>query len=196
MASVADREVIMRSEDHPERFELIFERHYLSIYRYLYRRVGEDLAQELAAETFARAFRGRRRFDGRESSALPWLYGITANLLRMHRRREARRLRAYARAAQQNGPPPQDNEIDARMDATALGPALAVALVSLSPSEREVLLLHAWSELTHDQIAYALNLSPGTVRTRLHRARLHLAQRLDIGGPRPSDTTVEERTTR
>jgi hypothetical protein len=80
----------------PRRFELVFERHFDSIHRYLARRVGRDLADDLAAETFAVAFKSRRRYDAARADARPWLYGIASNLLRHHRRREERQLRAYA----------------------------------------------------------------------------------------------------
>jgi RNA polymerase sigma factor (sigma-70 family) len=197
MTADGDREVILRSRDRAECFEVIFERHYAGIYRYVRRRLGEDLAQELAAETFAQAFRARRRFDGREQSALPWLYGITANLLRMNHRSEERRLRAYARAAQPDGQPSPNGDVDARLDAVALASRLAEALASLSSGQREVLLLHAWAELTHEQIAEVLDISPGTVRTRLHRARQHVAEQLAAIGNKGSDgPRVDTRTTR
>jgi RNA polymerase sigma-70 factor (ECF subfamily) len=95
-----DALAISRSLSDPESFELVFDRHFAIIHRYLRRRVGDELAEELAAETFLQAFSARRRFvAGGRDSALPWLYGIAANLLRMNQRAEERRLRAYARAA-------------------------------------------------------------------------------------------------
>jgi RNA polymerase sigma-70 factor (ECF subfamily) len=66
----------------------------------------------------------------------------------MNRRSEERRLRAYAKAAALEARPEPDVEIEARLDAVALGPALAVALAELSPALREVLLLHAWGALS------------------------------------------------
>lgn len=142
----SDRDVIASSLERPQCFEAVFERHATAIYRYLRRRVGAALAEELTAETFARALRARRRFDRRGESALPWLYGIAANLLRMHRRAEERRLRAYARAANRGLEPPPSADSDHRLDAVALRPALAAALADLPHAQREVLLLHAWAE--------------------------------------------------
>jgi RNA polymerase sigma factor (sigma-70 family) len=160
-------------------FELVFDRHHATIYRYLRRRVGAELAQELAAETFLQAFRARRRFAAGGDSALPWLYGIAANLVRMNRRAEERRLRAYARAAgERDDQPLSGGEVEARLDAAALAPALAAALTALSPVSREVLLLHAWGELSHEEIGEALDLSPAAVRTRLHRARAQVGEML------------------
>jgi RNA polymerase sigma-70 factor (ECF subfamily) len=175
-----DALAISRSLADPESFEVVFDRHFASIHRYLRRRVGSELAQELAAETFLQAFRGRRRFTDGGDSALPWLYGIAANLLRMNQRAEERRLRAYARVAGQGGDALVEGaDTEARLDAAALAPALAAALAALSPASREVMLLHAWGERSHDQIAEALRLSPAAVRTRLHRARAQVGEMLE-----------------
>jgi len=180
MDAESDAAVILRSVDQPECFELLVDRHFAALQRYLRRRVGEDVAKELVAEAFLQAFRGRSRYAPDGTTALPWLYGIAANLLRMNRRSEERRLRAYAKAAGLQARPEPDGEIEARLDAEALRPALAVALAELSPGLREVLLLHAWGDLSNEEIAQALGCSPAAVRTRLHRARSQVARRLGL----------------
>jgi RNA polymerase sigma factor (sigma-70 family) len=183
----SDRDVVLSSHGRPECFEAIFDRHATTIYRYLRRRAGAALAEDLVAETFARAFHARCRFDPRGESALPWLYGIAANLLRMHRRAEERRLRAYARAAEHGVEPSPSADSDRRLDAVALRPALAEALASLPLGQRQVLLLHAWTGLSHEGIAAALEISATTVRSRLHRARVHVAERLARSGNETDD---------
>jgi RNA polymerase sigma factor (sigma-70 family) len=166
-----DGAVIVESLAEPTRFAAIFDRHYGAIYAFVARRVGAELAADLAAETFARAFAGRRRYRTEmNSSARPWLFGIALNLLRHHHRTEARKLRAYARTG-------VDSVLDAtpdverRVDAEAAGPRLAAALAELRPAERDVLLLFAWADLPYADIAEALGLEVGTVRSRLSRAR-------------------------
>jgi RNA polymerase sigma factor (sigma-70 family) len=59
-----------------------------------------------------------------------------------------------------------------------LAPRLAAALGELARDQRDVLLLHAWAELNHDEIAAALGIAPGTVRSRLSRARGLLREHL------------------
>jgi RNA polymerase sigma factor (sigma-70 family) len=195
MASETDAELILRSLDRPECFEAIFDRHAAGVHRYLRRRIGDGLAEELTAETFARAFNARARFDARHQSALPWLYGIAVNLIRMHRRSEQRRLRAYGLAAELDREPSSSAEDDARLDAAALGPALSDALATLPPEQREVLLLHAWAGLSHAEIARALTISAGNVRKRLHRARVDVAERIEQrGNELSSDRQIETRT--
>ena len=77
-------------------FEAAFEAEFASLHRYLARRLGASAADDLAAETFAVAFRSWERLDP-DRPVRPWLYGIAANLVRHHWRKERRMLRAYAR---------------------------------------------------------------------------------------------------
>jgi RNA polymerase sigma-70 factor (ECF subfamily) len=180
MASQSDYEVIRESLRSPAAVGEIFVRHAHLVYRYVRRRVGEDLAADVTAEVFTRAFRDRPRFDGRSGSSVPWLLGIATNVVRMNARGEHRRLKAYARVAATERPLAWALDIDARLDAEALGPALADALAALPPRQRDVLLLHAWAELAPAEIATALAMAPGTVRSDLHRARGFVEARLPM----------------
>jgi RNA polymerase sigma-70 factor (ECF subfamily) len=190
-----DAVLVRRSLRHPEEFEVLFERHATTVLRYLQLRVGQSLAEELMAETFVRAFDARRRFDSRRTSALPWLYGIASNLIRMHFRTEERRLRAYRAAA---GLEAQAGDLTAesieRLHASELAPAIAAALAALPAAQSDVLLLHTYADLTPDEIAEALGVSTGSVRKRLHRARRFMAERLGLNG-NGEDETLRPATT-
>jgi RNA polymerase sigma-70 factor (ECF subfamily) len=166
----------------PRLFAGVFDRHYVAIAGFLRRRVERSLADELAAETFLRAFDGRGRYDVARADALPWLFGIASNLLSRHRRAEERRLRAVARERRLADPVPGLDEVDARLDAAAASAVLASALASLGVGDREVLLLYAWADLSYEEIAVALGIPVGTVRSRLHRARGLLRKRLEREG--------------
>jgi RNA polymerase sigma-70 factor (ECF subfamily) len=178
MTAPTDAEVIARARVEPAAFAAIFDRHHDAIHAYLRRRLDAAIAEELAAETFARALHGVARYDHGRADALPWLYGIAANLARRHRRTELRRLRAYARTGHD---PLADEHADApaRLDAAAAGPRLAAALAALKADDREALLLLAWADLRYDEIAVALGIPVGTVRSRLHRARRVLRAHLE-----------------
>jgi RNA polymerase sigma factor (sigma-70 family) len=178
-----DDELIRESLATPSAFGAIFDRHSRSVFRYVRRRIGDELAVDVTAEVFTRAFRDRERFDGRDESVLPWLLGIGTNLIRMHHRAEERRLRAYARAAGQDCGEPANDEIDDRLAAEGARGALTDALAELSTRQRDILLLHAWGELSPSEIAVALALPPGTVRSDLHRARSSVAARLAAHAP-------------
>ena len=169
--AASDAAVIRRSLDDPRLFGTIFERHFDSLFGYARRRVGRDLAEEIATETFTRAFDRRRSFDFDCADARPWLLGIAANLLRRHWRTERRRLNAYARAADRVAPHPGELP---RTDVVA-------ALDSLSRDERETLFLFAVADLSYEEIASALAVPVGTVRSRLARARERVRRQLGDG---------------
>jgi RNA polymerase sigma-70 factor, ECF subfamily len=174
-------------------FEEAFEAEFASLHRYLRRRVGASAADDLAAQTFATAFTEWNRFDP-SRPLRPWLYGIAASLVRHYWRAERRMLRAYARS----GVDPvmsDDGETVERADADAQCRALAAALAELLPRDRELLLLHAWAELSDSEIAAALSLPVGTVKSRLHRVRRRLRNRLGPEGQiavKASSSPVEE----
>jgi RNA polymerase sigma factor (sigma-70 family) len=174
----SDAELIALARVDPAAFGGVFDRHHATIHAYLRRRLDAPIAEELAAETFARALCGVAHYDEDRGDALPWLFGIAANLARRHRRTEVRRLRAYARTGRD---PLQDEHGDApaRLDAAAAGPRLAAALAELRADDREALLLFAWAELRYEEIALALRIPVGTVRSRLHRARQTLRAHLE-----------------
>lgn len=161
-------------------FAEAFRAEYPPLQRYLARRVGNALADDLAAETFATAYAHWERFD--ENRALrPWLYGIAANLLRHYWRSERRRLQAYARTGIDRPIDQLDDALD-HAQAGASRRKLAAALADLRDDERDILLLHAWAELSDREISEALSLPIGTVKSRLHRARAQLQNRLGASG--------------
>jgi RNA polymerase sigma factor (sigma-70 family) len=172
--SPSDVDCLERSLSEPNAFEPIFDRHFAAVHRYLHRRAGRELADELAAETFAVAFERRAGCRAHES-VLPWLYGIATNLLRRRRRAEYRQLRAYGRTGVDRWAAYEDEAV-ARVDGSSRGAPLARALAAMRPPQRDALLLYALADLSYDEIAFALDVPVGTVRTWLHRAR-RVAQR-------------------
>jgi RNA polymerase sigma-70 factor (ECF subfamily) len=167
--SPSDSDLVARSLEEPTAFADIFDRHFGAVHRYFHRRAGRDLADELAAETFALAF--ERRASCRSSeSVLPWLYGIATNLLRHRWRAERRRLRAYGRSGVDRWADYEDDAA-ARVDGSSHDTRLAGALAVMRPCERDALLLYALADLSYEEIASALEVPVGTVRTWLYRAR-------------------------
>ncbi|PJE98415.1 RNA polymerase subunit sigma-70 [Streptomyces carminius] len=178
-----DAAVIEDSGRRPETFALLYDRHAADIHRYVARRLGAGVADDVTAETFLIAFRHRARYDPERGSARPWLYGIAANLIGRHRRHEVRALRALARTG---ADPVADSwtdwvdGADSRVTAQAASGPLADALAGLSAGDRHVLLLVAWADLTYQEVADALGIPVGTVRSRLNRARRKV--RTALGG--------------
>jgi RNA polymerase sigma-70 factor, ECF subfamily len=179
----SDAEILARTSKHPELFGVVFDRHFATIHRYLERRVGHDAADELSGEVFRIAFERRSRFRPIHESALPWLYGLATNLVLKRWRGEIRHLRALARL--EGGWLEDGNDFDgadSRIVAETVRARLLDAIASLPEGDRDVVVLVAWEELSYEEVAAALEIPLGTVRSRLNRARRTLRELLsDIG---------------
>jgi RNA polymerase sigma-70 factor (ECF subfamily) len=154
-------------------FGRLFDAYARPLHGYLARRVGADPAHDLVSETFLVALDQRHSYDPRRGAVRSWLYGIATNLLRRQVRQEVRGLRALARSA---GDAPgqaasHEGRVADRVDAAVLAARLAGALAQLSEGDRDVLLLTSWAGLDSAEVADALGIPVGTVRSRLHRVR-------------------------
>jgi RNA polymerase sigma factor (sigma-70 family) len=136
--------------------------------------LGAGPAEDIAAETFAVAFGQRDRFDPQRGSLRPWLFGIATNLIARYRRKEARHYRALARMPDLPSAGSHEDRVVAGVAAWGLQPQLLNALATLSQGERDVVLLVALSQFSHEEVAQALGISAGTVGSRLSRARKRL----------------------
>jgi RNA polymerase sigma-70 factor (ECF subfamily) len=172
-----DSDIFKRAEQTPQAFAEVFDRHASSVESFLRRRLGASAAEDALSETFLTAFQRRSSFDHSWESARPWLLGIAARVAARHRAAEAKHWRAI-QAATYGGEFTSSGGIDeaiGRMDASSTIRALAPKIAALSAKERDTLLLYAWSDLTPEEIAQALRIPMGTVRSRLHRIRKKLA---------------------
>ena len=184
-----DATLIEQSWHEPEAFAGLYDRHAARIHRYVTRRLGSQVADDVTGETFLCAFRRRRCYDLSRPDASPWLFGIAANLIGKHRRAEVRLLGALARTGADQVAESYADQVDARVSAAAAQRDLADALAGLAAGDREVLLLIAWADLSYDEVAVALGIPLGTVRSRLHRARRKVREAL--GGADPTTTSEE-----
>lgn len=149
----------------------LFDLHGRRILLYLARRTDLQTAEDVLGETFVVAL---TRWDARDpdrGDPVPWLFGIATNLLRRHWRSERRGRRAMARAAD---PESLDTDPGDRVDQERAVRAVIRELDRMRPAVRDTVLLHAWAELTYEQIAAATGVPIGTVRSRLNRARAAL----------------------
>ena len=188
-AAETDASAIRGSLAEPDRFATIYDRYAAMLYRYAYQRMGPGVADDVVAETFLAAFRGRASYDPDRLDARPWLFGILTREMATHHRRERARLRAMAGAAHDTVQDSPDDRVTARVTAGAARGPLAAALAGLSTGDRDVLLLVAWGQLSYDEVADALNIPPGTVASRLNRARRKVRKVLHKFDPA---TTMEE----
>jgi RNA polymerase sigma factor (sigma-70 family) len=169
----SDAALVSASRLEPALIGVVYERHAAAVYRYLARRAPIAAAEDLLAEVFVAALTARKRVVLQASdSALPWLYGIAANVLRAHLRRAARKPPLHADHGM------DWDAVDNRLDAQSQRCQLRHALANLSAIERDLLLLVGWEGLTPTQAADALGITPIAARSRLHRARTHAQEAL------------------
>ncbi|GAA4593855.1 RNA polymerase sigma factor [Planotetraspora phitsanulokensis] len=178
-----DSDLIADSRTEPEAFAVLFDRYSGMLYRYVSRRVGPEIAEDLVGETFLVAFAGRSGYDLSYADARPWLFGIVTNLISRHRRTEAAHYRALQRSPIEDVAQSDDDRVAAGVTARAARPLLARALAGLAARDRNVLLLVAWSDLSYEEVAQALGVPIGTVRSRLNRARRKVRSVLGDSNP-------------
>ncbi len=172
--SEQDAALIRAAQNDPAAFGTLFDRHFGTVYRFSARRVGRDLAEDLAGETFRRAFEARHSYDHSEPDALPWLFRIALNLVRDAIRSRAAQDRAYSRlrALAGIGSPSQDEDQAARSAAARADLAhLARLLVAEPVEDVDALFLHVWDGLSYAEIAIALGIPVGTVRSAQSASR-------------------------
>lgn len=154
-------------------FRALYRRHTPPLYRMAYRLAGPGLAEDVLQETWCRAARNLGSFEGR-SALLTWLTAILIRCCRKTWRDSGQVLTL-----------PIDIELHEPEVEADHGLDLERALESLPPGYREVLVLHDVEGLTHEEIARALNIVPGTSKSQLARARRALRQRLESGTAPP-----------
>jgi RNA polymerase sigma-70 factor (ECF subfamily) len=166
-----DSELIHRSQaGDPEAFGELVTKYRAKIYTMLYGMVrNENDAWDLSQEGFLQAWRSIRKFEGR-SSFYTWLYSLTVNLAIDSLRRKGRRVEVELdNAIPCSLPSPRAN-----YRRTEIRQHINAALARLSPEHRAVIVLKEIEDLQYQEIAEILNLSIGTVMSRLFYGRKKL----------------------
>lgn len=160
-------------ETQRQRFAAVFLELSPRVYSYARRHSDPASAHDVTAETFLVAW---RRVDQLPDAPLPWLLGISRNVLRNQVRSTVRRDRLVeaitSAPAATRWAPAADAEVHERS-------RLAEALTQLTDRERESLLLVAWDGLTPTQAATVTGCSANTFARRLSRARARLTAALE-----------------
>lgn len=163
-------------------FARLLEAHQSRVYHQALRMVGhaED-ARDVTQEVFWKAWQGLPRFHG-DSSFSTWLYRLTSHaaidLLRREKRHRGSnslddsQLSLVSTLADPAPGPQQQVEQQELLDGVARG------LAQLSEEHRQVLVLREINGLSYEEIGQVLQLSPGTVKSRIARARAALAKLL------------------
>ncbi len=162
-----------------EAFGVLVSRYQDRLYPTVLRLSGcaED-ARDLLQETFLRAFEKLDRFQG-ESSFYTWLYRIAVNLaLSDHRRRRTRAAGRGAAGADEPIGDPRQTDPALPVERDERDRRVHEALNALAPDHRAVVVMKEFDGLRYEEIGAVLGVPVGTVRSRLHRARCELRDRL------------------
>ncbi|MEJ2400473.1 MAG: sigma-70 family RNA polymerase sigma factor [Xanthomonadales bacterium] len=132
-----------------------------------------DDAADAVHDAFAQVLARPQAWDRTRGPLRPWFLRVVRNrCIDLLRRRRPTGVPVEGLAADGAGP-------DAALETLQRDRRLERALAELGPEQRQIIVLRDYSDLSYAEIAAVLGLAPGTVMSRLHRARLALRERLE-----------------
>jgi RNA polymerase sigma factor (sigma-70 family) len=165
-------------------FEQLVRDHQTMVFRTLLRLTGSrEHLDDLAQEVFLRLYRALPNFRG-EALIATYLYRITMNVAQDEWKRRRKDDRSHVSlsddvsAWEERLPHPERNP-EQQMEEREFQQTVEEQLQQLSQIERTILVLYHQEERTYEQIAYALGMPIGTVRTHLHRGRKKLREAIE-----------------
>jgi RNA polymerase sigma-70 factor, ECF subfamily len=179
MEDEGDRELLRRlAGGDKDALSPLMDRHYRRLYRILLSYVrNEDEALDGVQEVFVKAYRHAARWDG-GSEPGAWLTRIAVNEAIDRYRRRKRWSASFRPLGEVVEPPAEGGRSDDGVRAREIGEQIGSALDTLAEKERSVFVLRHLQEMTLEEIAQALALPLGTVKSSLHRAVHRLREQL------------------
>jgi len=186
MADLSDRELIRKvTNGHPEAFSEIVRRYQDKIFNAVFRQVGDyNDAHDIVQQAFLNAYRNLKSFK-EESNIGTWLYRIAFNQsVSFFRERGRKRAVSFNRGASEDGDTSSAYEPETHADPSAgtaraeLRDRIQEALQTLDDESRQIVVLREFEGCDYAEIARILQIPIGTVRSKLHRARLALKSKL------------------
>ena len=165
-------------------FGLLVERHQGYVYNAVYHLVRSDQdAEDISQEVFVKAYRNLARFR-EEARFTTWVYGIMLNTVRSFWRKSGRRKTLPLEnpgedGRAMDGPPDTGEGPDAQTERREQIETVRAAVGELDRELREIIVMRDIQGLSYEDLADALDLPAGTVKSRLHRARHALKLKLE-----------------
>lgn len=185
--------------DDGEAFRILVERYQADVYSTALRLVSrpED-AEDMTQETFLRAFRALKRYDPTRPFGA-WLHTIASRLCIDHHRRSRAKMISLTQPEEGSAGEERTIELedpgerpDERAEKSELARRLERLVLELPPDSRAAILLRHQQDLPYEEIARVLGVPLGTVKARIHRARIMLKEKLLAQGDVPWEGGEEE----
>jgi RNA polymerase sigma-70 factor, ECF subfamily len=179
-----DQELIQKiQKGNNEAFNGLIQKYYKSVLNLVYRfyGCGREEAEDSAQEIFLRIYRSIHRFEGR-SSFFTYLYKVTMNLC-FKKRVQMRKYCSVSIDELQEGaliPKEGAPSVEASYQREEMGKIIKDAVQSLPEEQRAVVILNKYQDLPYEEIAKVLAISLPAVKSRLHRAKLALKEKLAL----------------
>lgn len=164
----------------PEAFNELVLRHQEKIFNAVFRFSSNwDDACDITQRAFLNAFRKISEFKG-DSAFSTWMYRIAFNQAVSYRRESGRQkaVSLYTKDDEMVREPSFQANPTERMESDDNRRKVQQALAAMGEEDRKIVILKDLQEYSYDQIAAILDIPKGTVRSRLHRARLELKSKL------------------
>jgi RNA polymerase sigma-70 factor (ECF subfamily) len=164
---------LLRDEGNIMAFEMMMKRYQQPIFGFILRQVGDRAkAEDLFQETFLRIY---NRIDSckKPDSLKPWAFAIASNICRNETRRQQVRRGEQVRE-QMNGHAGAGPDPEGSAMAAETRRKIEHALQELPDAQREVFILYHYTRLSYDEIAEALEVPIGTVKSRMNAALTRL----------------------
>ena len=183
-----DRDAVERSvQGNREAFDLLVEKYYKKIYNLAYRFVGDrEEANDLAQEIFTAAYKNLKKFRG-DAKFSTWLFQIASNRGK-NKFKYLKRRGHFANRWQseedeerdplRSGIPDHSTNPETLLAGKQIQRIVQKAIDDLDPDHKEIVVLRDIEGFSYEEIARILNLPEGTTKSRLHRARMVVKEKL------------------
>jgi RNA polymerase sigma-70 factor (ECF subfamily) len=168
------------SKGHEPAFVEFYRKHQSSVYRFALHMSGKtESAEEVTQDVFMTVMSVAKQYDPKRGSAVSYLYGITRNFVLRCLERERPYVAALDDAENgHSGATADEHDLVSELTRNERIESLRKAVLALPPAYREVVVLCDLNEMDYAQAACALGCAIGTIRSRLHRARALLMEKM------------------